>query len=298
MQYRGFARVVLAGGALACALVGQDVVKKTPMPAGAPSEQKATAVDREPVDPAVDSALRDRVTKFFQAHVDGKFRQAEQYVAEDSRDAFYELDKRRFLKFEIERIDYKENFTKAEVHTLMDLEWKNSRFGTLVMHPPMTSYWRVDNGQWFWYFNPTETVDTPWGKRVVETETLGGGVPGMANGERPALPPGARKVSAEEVLQGVKFENNVAVFDPGKVSEAKLTVKNTMPGEVQLKLNLKPSDWLTGTIDKTTLKPGETATVTLQYKPGQIDAMNGAVGHVHVEPTGQDLSMQVLIGAR
>ena len=40
--------------------------------------------------PNVDDALKTRVTEFYQDHIDGKFRKAEQLVAEDSKDAFYD----------------------------------------------------------------------------------------------------------------------------------------------------------------------------------------------------------------
>ena len=62
-----------------------------------------TAAAQDPADlfrkapPEVDDALRQRVTAFYQAHVDGKFRAADQFVAEDSKDAFFEAPKRRYL---------------------------------------------------------------------------------------------------------------------------------------------------------------------------------------------------------
>jgi hypothetical protein len=54
--------------------------------------------------PEVDEALRARVTKFYQAHVDGKYRLADEVVAEDSKDAFFEARKPRYRKFELSRI--------------------------------------------------------------------------------------------------------------------------------------------------------------------------------------------------
>ena len=47
----------------------------------------------EKAPPEVDNALRERVSKFFQAHVDGKFRLAEEVIAEDSKDFFYNMEK-------------------------------------------------------------------------------------------------------------------------------------------------------------------------------------------------------------
>ena len=64
---------------------------------------------------AVDEALRARIGKFYQAHVDGKFRSAEQYVAEDSKDFFFEMEKQRYLSFREPEISYSDHFTKAKV---------------------------------------------------------------------------------------------------------------------------------------------------------------------------------------
>jgi hypothetical protein len=77
------------------------------MAASVPAQEKL-APPRE-----LDAALRDRVQKFFQAHVDGKFRAADQYVAEESKDAFFSADKPRYLSFELASITYSDQFTRA-----------------------------------------------------------------------------------------------------------------------------------------------------------------------------------------
>src|SRR5260370_24279308 len=64
--------------------------------------------------PDVDEALRARITGFYQAHVDKKFRQADQFVAEDTKDFYYESNKPAYLSFNIGKITYSENFTKAK----------------------------------------------------------------------------------------------------------------------------------------------------------------------------------------
>src|ERR1044072_5758427 len=64
--------------------------------------------------PAVEEALRARITQFFQLHVDGKFRQAESLVAEDTKDFFYSANKPKYLGFEIKSISYNDDFTKAK----------------------------------------------------------------------------------------------------------------------------------------------------------------------------------------
>jgi hypothetical protein len=74
--------------------------------------------------PHIDEALRAQVTGFLQAHVDGKFRAALKYIAEDSQDFYFEMEKRRYLSYEIGKIDYSENFTKALVLAVVDVNWR------------------------------------------------------------------------------------------------------------------------------------------------------------------------------
>src|SRR5579871_5582628 len=69
---------------------------------------------------AVDQALRARITEFFELHVKGDFRKAEALVAEDTKDFFYNGNKPRYLSFEISKIKYNEDFTKAEATVLCE----------------------------------------------------------------------------------------------------------------------------------------------------------------------------------
>ena len=55
--------------------------------------------------PHVDEALRTRVSQFLQAHVDGKFRNAIDLVADNSKDFYFAMEKRKYLSFEIVKID-------------------------------------------------------------------------------------------------------------------------------------------------------------------------------------------------
>ena len=69
--------------------------------------------------PDVEKALRERVSGFYQAYVDGKFRSAEQYVAEDTKDLHYNQEKTKIKGFEIIKINWDDSFKKASVVTLI-----------------------------------------------------------------------------------------------------------------------------------------------------------------------------------
>src|SRR4051794_2499147 len=69
----------------------------------------------------VDKALRERVQQFFDLHVKGQFRQAEALVAEDTKDFFYKGNKPRYLSCELSKIDYSDNFTKANAVMICEM---------------------------------------------------------------------------------------------------------------------------------------------------------------------------------
>src|SRR5271155_4266324 len=125
--------------------------------AQAPSD----AFDKAP--PAMEEALRSRAQAFYQAHVDGKFRKADEYVAEDSKDAFFAAEKMRYKSCEVSSLKFEADFSKATVLTACktDMFFHGEKFPVTV---PFATHWKVDNGQWFWYYIETDHMDSPFGK--------------------------------------------------------------------------------------------------------------------------------------
>jgi hypothetical protein len=229
----------------------------------------------EKAPPDIDSALRERVAKFFQAHVEGKFRLAEEVVAEDSKDFFYNAEKKQYLSFEIVRINYSENFTKATVVTNVEVDWRSPRIGVMRVKPPMTSLWRVDNGSWYWYVVPQKDWDTPFGKMN----------PGPDNPDR--LKQLFTGVDVATVTKHVRIDRSELRLSGYQPSGGEATIKNALPGEVRLRLEAPPREGLQITLDKTTLKTGESAKLSVQYNPPNPDPKPAGVVLVHVEPTAQ-----------
>ena len=63
--------------------------------------------------PDVDAALRERIVLFYNLHGEGKFRQAEEFVAPETKDYFYNSNKPRYRDPEIRKIEYSADFTEA-----------------------------------------------------------------------------------------------------------------------------------------------------------------------------------------
>ncbi|HET8548977.1 MAG TPA: hypothetical protein VFL57_13265 [Bryobacteraceae bacterium] len=246
--------------------------------ASAFAQQAATDVF-EKAPPAVDEALRARVAQFFQAHVDGKFRVANEVVAEDSKDAFFAMDKKRYLSFEIARIVYSANFTKATVVTALEMDWRHPRLGVIRVKPPVTSLWKLEEGHWYWYVQPEKEWNTPFGKMIPGPDPAPGTAGlGPFRGADPAKILEAVKVSAKEV--------RLSSYEPSTVE---ITVTNTMPGKVTLEFNCTPMKGLTAKFDRTELNEGESARLRLQYSPPDPTPKPTLTSYIHVQQTGQNL---------
>jgi hypothetical protein len=241
----------------------------------AAAQTTATEVfDKAP--PELDEALRARVSKFFQAHVDGKFRMAEEVIAEDSKDFFYNMEKNRYFSFDIVRINYSDNFTKATVVTGNEMEWRSPRIGVMRVKPPITSQWKLENGQWYWYVVPRKDWDTPWGRMNPGPDPPPNQIMAMFKG-----------VDREQVLSQVKIDTQNILLKSYEASSGKAVISNSMPGEIQLRLSAPPVKGLVVKLDRTTVKSGEQATITFDYKPETKEPKPRTEVTVNVDPIGQ-----------
>lgn len=230
--------------------------------------------------PDVEEALRARVSKFFQAHVDGKFRQAEEVIAEDSKDFFYNMKKQKYFGFEIVKINYEENFTKAVVVTKVEVDWKTVRAGTLRVKPPMNTLWRVDNGQWCWYVKSEKEWETPFGAMH----------PGPSNG---SIIDNMKGVDPKVVQGSVRINKNELRLSSFEKSTAELSVTNGLPGQVKLDVGLPSVPGLTASFDKKTLAKDEVAKLTFTYEPPDQQPKSTRVAQVLVEPTNQKILVRL-----
>jgi hypothetical protein len=252
----------ILAGLVSCAVVAAAQTKPTDV------------FDKAP--PEIDEALRARVAKFFQAHVDTKFRQAEEVIAEDSKDFFYNMEKNRYFSFEIVRINYSENFTKATVVTGVEVEWRSPRVGVMRVKPPLTSLWRLENGQWYWYIQPQKDWETPWGKMNPGPDPDKNKVMAMFRG-----------VDKQQVLEQVKIDTTEIRLKGYEASEGAAIITNNMPGDVQLRLTAPTAPGLEVKLDKTTLKAEEKAILTVRFTPATKGPKPASEVRIDVEPIAQ-----------
>jgi hypothetical protein len=112
---------------------------------------------------AVDKALRERIAGFYQLLVDGKFRQAEALVADDTKDFFYDMSKPKYLSFEIGEIVYSDQFTRAKAIVLCEQNIPLPGFAGKPLKFPQPSLWKLVDGVWYWYVDQIALRQTPFG---------------------------------------------------------------------------------------------------------------------------------------
>lgn len=244
--------------------------------------QKATDLFTK-APPDVDEALRARVSKFYQAHVDGRPRLAEEFVAEESKDQFYNGKKPKYLSFGILKIDYSEQFTKATVTTLIETFVPMVGFANKPMKMPLLSFWKIENGQWCWYLDLDKMSITPFGKM--------GTSPGPATNAPP--PDLSRGPDVNAVIRQVTADKTAVVFKRGEESSSQVTITNSMPGTVSVMLPDKAPPGIDVSLSAKQLKAGEKAAVVIRYAPGKDSPKGPLTVNVEVQPINRIIPIQV-----
>ena len=199
----------------------------------------------------MEAALRARVEQFYQLEIDKKFRQAEAFVAEDTKDDFYNGSKPAIKASSIQKIEWSDNNSRARV-TLKQKIIVKTPFGDqeFEMLPPTT--WKLENGQWVWYIDHDAPRPTPFG--------LFPPTPGSTAKAPVGPPPLPGKVDGAALMSEVTVDNTSVVLttaDPART----VTVSNDLPGSVTLKLDNPHLDGITVELEKTELKSGEKGTI-------------------------------------
>jgi uncharacterized cupredoxin-like copper-binding protein len=251
-----------------------------PLAAALFAQNGADPFNKPPAD--VDKALRERITEFYQDHVTGQFRKAEELVAEDTRDFFYNHNKPRYDSFEIARIDYSDNFTRAKASVLCEQYVLMPGFGG-KFKVPTPSTWKLENGQWYWYVDQSTLNVTPFGISKV-SPTPADGTPVHAS----APPPVTSLASPDFALGKIKVDKNSLTLRAGESGQ--LTLANTAPGIMTLAW-IK-TEGFEVTPDRAELKAGEKATVTVKALAG---APQASAVRFQVMPSMEQVAVNIAV---
>jgi hypothetical protein len=262
----------------------------------AAQEEPRNLFDKAP--PDVEQALKSRVAKFYQYFVDGKFRMADALVTEDSKEIFFAAEKRKYKDFSVGEPKYSENFTRATVVTTCGSDY--SMMGHITpIKLPVLSFWRIENGEWFWYVPPPgDKYWTPLGEMKRPTEG-----PGNSNTTQAPTQPVRPMISPEQIMKAVRADRDTVVFNSSKASTQEVHLKNTLPGSVSVS-STTAIKGLTITPAKTNLNPDGEVTVAISFDPKDPSVtcdeclahpQDRRAGQVMmlIQPTGQQIPIAV-----
>jgi hypothetical protein len=213
--------------------------------------------------PEVDRELRARVSAFYQNFVDGTPRKAEPFVAEDTKEYYYNAGKRHYESFKIGRITYSEGFTKAVVTVVAKIE-RLIGGQVVVMDAPDDTHWKIENGKWCWTYNPAEVSITPMG---------GANPPPADKGSAAVKPkdtsPEAIRKAGMSVLeeQTMGLDKSSVTMSADQASSIQVVFTNGADGEIEIALDGPVVRGLTTKLDKAIVPARGTATLTLRYDP-------------------------------
>ncbi|MEO8098124.1 MAG: hypothetical protein ABI811_10515 [Acidobacteriota bacterium] len=215
----------------------------------------------------VNQALRERVGLFLQYHVGPTNFKAMDLVADDTKEEYFSSGKMRLLKYAITDVRYLEGFSKARVVADATREM-SVQTDVMVVTVPMVMTWKVENGKWAWYHDPTLVWTTPMGPSAAAAKPLQ-----LLNADgTPNLPknfdsPSVLLAQAQAIMQQSKVDKSTVTLVQGKASQEQVAFQNGY-GEVNLELAGVPTiPGLRVSLEKTSLKRGENGIVQFTYDP-------------------------------
>ena len=201
--------------------------------------------------PEVEQALRTRVSEFYQLQVDHKFRQAEQLIAEDSKDFYYESKKPDLKSFSIKKIEYSPDFQKAKVTISTKAEIMFPGTGPVLMDVNVPGNWKLEDGKWCWFIDKEALLETPFGKVKAPSD-------GAESDPRAMF----QAAASGQMQHAVTADREQIQLDPAHPKPEAVTLKNVLPGPVTLKV-MTSSPGLKVTIAKPQLAAGESTQATI-----------------------------------
>lgn len=250
--------------------------------------------------PEVDQALRTRVTRWLELHKEGKYREAEKMVSEDSKDHYFAAKKTRYLSYDLGTIQYSDNFTKARVMAEVEIEYRHPQFNGLKFKPPIGMSWRLEqNGEWMFFVDKTMVRQTPFGEFDPNKPKVAGTASPLARGgmtldRMSTMTKEQWEKLPDQLASMVVLDRSSVEFQKGTAGEQTVTVKNGVPGTVTLQLP-PLSAGLSVVSDRTEIPGGETATLTFRYAPSLLPVEPAVAVPVRVQPLNSVLTVNVVV---
>jgi hypothetical protein len=235
----------------------------------------------------LEQAVRARVNQFYALMLNQDYRKAEALVAEDTKDYYYAGSKPVIHKFEVQGIEFSENFTHAKAITRVSEPIVMAGFPPTEIAINMPTLWKIENGNWCVYEDP-EKIANPTGLATKVQKVVDGAAAQLKMPQMGQIAPIPKEQPTDiSIAFGkVQVDKEQVKLESG-VAET-VTIVNNADGTVRL----EPGYALGGIetkLDRTELGKGEKAILTLTAGKNA----SGGFYYIGVTPTGETLHIQV-----
>jgi hypothetical protein len=236
-----------------------------------PSPEAATA----------EAALRARAQQFFDLQVAKKYRPAEDMVAEDSKDEYYNGNRYNIKGFSIQNVEMLDENSRAKVTIKAKTTLIAPGVPSIDLDVSLTSSWKLEDDRWVWYVDQSGVANTPFGK--ISTAPNGGPPPSITPGNLPDLSALRQSVKAD------KTSVTISLSEPVQT----VTISNELPGPVDLvELDSDKVAGFSSQLDKKHLETGEKTTLRVTLVG---EAKGKGIIHVLASPIGTQLDIAVTV---
>ena len=237
------------------------------------------------------SSLTSRVSGFYTAFQAGQFRQAENFVDEESKELYYNVQKSRIMGHEIKSITWADDFRSARVMVVaMSMV---PLVGNKPVPVPVGGLWNLIDGEWYLHMTPPDKRRTPFGMADANAAA------GLGQPTGTMIPQGGdiKVPSIADMRQMMSMAESAVVFPAGLTEATVKTITLTSGAPTGFLLRVEPEGktpgGLTVQVDPQDVQPGGTATITITYDPAAGALSGQRTLYFDVSPTGQRLEATV-----
>jgi hypothetical protein len=224
-----------------------------------------------------EKAVRDRVDQFYHMLLEKKFRQAESFIQEDLKDAYYSANKPDIKRYAIKGVEVRDDQRSARVTVVTTVTVGLAGGTPIDFDLPATTTWRLEGDQWLLSADkdPSPALKTPFGEMT----------PGKSANAGPLAPPDLKAIMSRVLVDRTEVELTAAKPET-------VTITNPRPGPIDLALDEKSRaiPGLTTEIDTPHVDSLGQATVRFRVEKGV--KVSDTV-RITASPAGQVLEIKV-----
>lgn len=250
------------------------------------AQTEAPPAENAPDD--VHRALVARVTEFYALLKSQQYRKAEAFIAEDTKDYYYDGAKPVIDAFEVMDIEFSDNFTHAKAMTKVSEPVVMAGFPPGEMTVRMPTLWRLENGNWLLYEDLSKMASPGGIQTKVKAAVDAGTVAAVAEGFTPDKMPKELPKTPDFAMGKITVDKGEVQISPGTAEQIHLTNGSAGPMDLELGAQLRGIE---AKLDKTTVAKGEQAVLTLSAGKEPF----GGIFFLRIMPTGENIPIRVQV---